>query len=122
MLLYSYPTCPRGIHLPLLFYLRGRGYKKNNRVGYNMISIMTLSLLAYFTHIFIDIIIYALGSTPWSFGNFWMVGRVIKDPSLSLLSPCEVVTWVLIFISRKETQELLIKYPPIQLERRSFEP
>jgi hypothetical protein len=87
-----------------------------------MISIMTLSLTAYFTHIFIDIIIYALGSTPWSFENFWMVGRVIKDPSLSLPSPCEVVTWVLIFISRKETQELSIKYPPIQLERQSFEP
>jgi hypothetical protein len=29
-----------------------------------MIPIRNLSLLAYFTYIFIDIIIYALGSTP----------------------------------------------------------
>jgi hypothetical protein len=31
-----------------------------------MISIRTLSLLTYFTYIFIDIIIYALRSTSWS--------------------------------------------------------
>jgi hypothetical protein len=31
-----------------------------------MISIRTLSLLAYFTYILIDIIIYTLESTPWS--------------------------------------------------------
>jgi hypothetical protein len=47
---------------------------------------MTLSILAYFTYIFIDIIIYALGSTTWSSGIFWMVGRVIADPSLGLPS------------------------------------
>jgi hypothetical protein len=39
---------------------------QGNRVSYNMITIMTLSLLIYFTYIFIDIVIYALGSTPWS--------------------------------------------------------
>jgi hypothetical protein len=39
-----------------------------NRVSYNMILIRTLSLLAYFTYIFLDIVIYALGSTPWSSG------------------------------------------------------
>jgi hypothetical protein len=44
----------------------GGGYKEGNRVGYNMIIIRTLSLLVYFTYIFIDIIIYALGSTPLS--------------------------------------------------------
>jgi hypothetical protein len=42
--------------------------------GYNMFSIMTLSLLAYYTFIFIDIVIYTLGSTPWSSRIFWMVG------------------------------------------------
>jgi hypothetical protein len=55
---------PLGVPLTLLLYPRGRGYKEGNRVDYNIISIITLSLLAYFTYIFIDIIIYALGSTP----------------------------------------------------------
>jgi hypothetical protein len=55
------------------FYIQGgRGYKKGN--GYNMFSIRTLSLLAYYTFIFIDIVIYTLGSTPWSSRIFWMVG------------------------------------------------
>jgi hypothetical protein len=81
------------------FYIQGgRGYKEGNRVGYNMIPIRILSLLAYFTYIFMDIIIYALGNTSWSSGIFWMVGRVITDPSLSLLNPCEVVPRVLILI------------------------
>jgi hypothetical protein len=39
-----------------------------------MISIRTLSLLTYFTYIFIDVIIYALGSMPRSYEIFWMVG------------------------------------------------
>jgi hypothetical protein len=57
-------TCPLwGIYIPP-FTLGGRGYNEGNRVGYNMITIRTLSLLAYFTYIFIDIIIYAFGSTP----------------------------------------------------------
>jgi hypothetical protein len=56
-----------------------------------MIPIRTLSLLAYFIYIFIDIIIYALGSMPWFFEIFWMVGRVIADPSLGLSSPCGVI-------------------------------
>jgi hypothetical protein len=64
-----------------------------------MIPIMTLSLLAYFTYIFIDIIIYVLGSTPWSSGIFRMVGRVIVDPYFGLLSLCGVVPRVLILIS-----------------------
>jgi hypothetical protein len=63
-----------------------------------MILIRTLSLLAYFTYILIDIIIYALVSTLWSSGIFWMVGRVVKDPSLGLPSPYEVVPRVLILI------------------------
>jgi hypothetical protein len=46
-------------------------------VSYNMILIRTLSLFSYFTYIFINIIIYALGITPWSSRIFWMVGRVI---------------------------------------------
>jgi hypothetical protein len=59
--------------LYLSFYIQeggGGGYKKGNRVGYNMIKIRILSLLAYFTYIFIDIIFYALGSMSWSFGIF----------------------------------------------------
>jgi hypothetical protein len=46
------------------FYIQGGGYKEGNRVIYNMIPIRTLSLLVYFTYIFIYIIIYDLGSTP----------------------------------------------------------
>jgi hypothetical protein len=68
-------SCPLGMSLPLLLYARGRGYNEGNRVGYNMILIRTLSLLDYFTYIFIDIIIYAWGSTTWSSGIFWMVGH-----------------------------------------------
>jgi hypothetical protein len=82
------------------FYIQGgRGYKEGNRVGYNMISIRTLSLLAYFTYIFIDIIIYALGSTSWSSRFFWMVGRVVANPSLGLLSLCGLVPQVPILVS-----------------------
>jgi hypothetical protein len=72
--------CSLGVPLPLLLYPRGQGYKEGNLVSYNMIPIRTLSLLAYFIYILIDIIIYALGSTPWSSRIFWMVGKVIADP------------------------------------------
>jgi hypothetical protein len=65
-----------------------------------MILIMILSLLAYFTYIFIDIIIYALGCTPWSAETFWMVGRVVADPSLGLPSLYGVVPRVPILIKR----------------------
>jgi hypothetical protein len=51
------------MHLPLILYQMGRCYIEGNRIGYNMILIMTLSLLIYFTYIFIDIIFYVLGST-----------------------------------------------------------
>jgi hypothetical protein len=44
------------------------------------------------------IFIYALMSTLWSSGNFWMVGRVIADLSLGLPNLCEVIPWVLILI------------------------
>jgi hypothetical protein len=59
-----------GVPLPLLLYPRDRGYKEGNRVGCNMISIRTLSLLVYFTYNFIDIIIYALGSMQWPYRVF----------------------------------------------------
>jgi hypothetical protein len=39
-----------------------------------MISIRTLSLLAYYIYIFVDKIIYALGSMSWSSEIFWIVG------------------------------------------------
>jgi hypothetical protein len=86
------------LHPP--FYIQGgQGYKEGNRVGYNMISIRTLSLLAYFTYIFIDIIIYASGGMLGSSGIFWMVGQVIADPSLGLSSLCRVVPLVPILVS-----------------------
>jgi hypothetical protein len=64
-----------------------------------MISIRTLSLLVYFTYIFIDIIMYALGSTSWSSEIFWMVCRVIADPSLDLLSLCRMVPQIPIIVT-----------------------
>jgi hypothetical protein len=64
-----------------------------------MISIRTLSLLAYFTYISMDIIIYDLGNPSWSSEISWMVDQVVADPSLGLSSPCEVVPWVLILVS-----------------------
>jgi hypothetical protein len=85
--------------LSLLLYPMGRGYKEVNRVSYNIISIRSLSLLTYFTYIFLDIIIYVLESTSWSSGIFQMVGRVIADPSFDLLSLYVVVPWVLILIN-----------------------
>jgi hypothetical protein len=42
---------PRGAST-FVFVFKRRGYKKGNRVGYNMISIRTLSLFIYFTYIF----------------------------------------------------------------------
>jgi hypothetical protein len=53
---------PCGVPLLLLLYPWGWGYKEGNWVGYNIIPIMTLSLLAYYIFIFIDIIIFTLGS------------------------------------------------------------
>jgi hypothetical protein len=67
-------SCPLGVPLPLLLYPRGQCYKESNQVSYNMILIRTLSLLVYFTYIFIVIIIYVMGSMPWSSEIFWMVG------------------------------------------------
>jgi hypothetical protein len=87
------------VPLPLLLYPRGWGNKEGNQVGYSIISIRTLSLLDYYIYIFIDIIIYALGSTPWSSRIFWTVSWVIADPSLSLPSLCGVVPWVPILVS-----------------------
>jgi hypothetical protein len=63
-----------------------------------MISISTLSLLAYYIYILIDTIIYVMGNTSCSSRIFWMVVRIIADPSLGLLSPYEVVPQVLILI------------------------
>jgi hypothetical protein len=60
-----------------------------------MITMRAISLLAYFT----DITIYALRSTLWSSRILWIVGRVIADSSLDLLSPCGVVPHVLILVS-----------------------
>jgi hypothetical protein len=91
---------PMWCHYPSFLYLRGRCYKEGNLVSYNMIPNKTLSLLAYFTYILIDTIIYALRSMPWSSGIFQMVVRVIVDPSLGHLSPCKAVPKVPILISR----------------------
>jgi hypothetical protein len=67
-------SCPfEGASTPP-FISKGRGYKEGSRYGYNMVLIMTLSLLVYFTYIFIDISIYALGGTPYdplNFSGWW---------------------------------------------------
>jgi hypothetical protein len=52
-----------GASTPPFISKGGGGYKKGNRVGYNMIPIRIIFLLAYFTYIFIDIIIYVLENT-----------------------------------------------------------
>jgi hypothetical protein len=57
----AYNSCPFGGASTLPFISRGRGYKEHNWVGYNIIPIRTLSLLIYFTYIFININIYVLG-------------------------------------------------------------
>jgi hypothetical protein len=43
--------CALIVPLPLLLYPKGQGYKEGNRVGYNMILIRIVSLLAYFAYI-----------------------------------------------------------------------
>jgi hypothetical protein len=95
--------CPSDflVPLPLLLYPRGRGYREGSRVGYQMIPNKTISLLAYFSYISIDIIIYALKSTSWFSRFLWMVGRVVTDPFLGFLSPSEVVPRVLILVKMK---------------------
>jgi hypothetical protein len=65
--------CPLGLPLPVLLYPRGLNYKEGNRVGYDMVPIRTLSLLACFTYISIDMISYALGTMSWSSGIFWIL-------------------------------------------------
>jgi hypothetical protein len=51
---------PWGYLYPSFYIQGGRGYREGKRVDYNMIPIRTLSLLVYFTYIYIDIIIYVL--------------------------------------------------------------
>jgi hypothetical protein len=80
------------------FIFKVWGYKEGNQVSYNMISIRTLSLLTYFTYIFIDITIYVLGSMQWSSEIFWMMDWVIADHSLGLLSLCGMIHQVPILI------------------------
>jgi hypothetical protein len=75
--------------LPLVLYPRGWGYKEGNWVSYNMVSITTLSLLGYFTYIFIDIIIYALECTPWPSGIFQKVGHNLLEDSRGYQGPSE---------------------------------
>jgi hypothetical protein len=62
-----------GCLYPYFYIQREQDYKEGNRVGYNMIPIRILCLPTYFIDISIDIIIYTLGSMPWSSEIFWMV-------------------------------------------------
>jgi hypothetical protein len=55
-----------GCRYPSIYIQGEQGYKEGNQVGYNMIPVKTLSLLAYLHIYFIDINIYALGNKPWS--------------------------------------------------------
>jgi hypothetical protein len=104
-LVLTFSSCPLGVPLHLLLYTRGRCYKEGNRVGYNMIPIRTLSLLIYFTNIFIDIIIYVVESMTWSSRIFWMVDRVVADPSLGLPSPCGMIPRVPILVTNKRYRQ-----------------
>jgi hypothetical protein len=61
-----------------------------------MISIRTLSLLVYFTYIFIDISIYALGNT--SYGPLYG-GQSPNGPSLGIPSLCGVVPRVPLLVT-----------------------
>jgi hypothetical protein len=71
------------------FYIQGgRGYKEGNRFGYNMIPIRTLSPLAYFTHVSIDIAIYVLGNMLVPSRVFWKMDQALVDPSLAHPSRC----------------------------------
>jgi hypothetical protein len=68
--------------LYLSFYiLSGWGYKEANQVGYNVITIMTLSLLAYYIYIFIDIIL-CLGEHITVFWNLLNGGPSHSEPLL----------------------------------------
>jgi hypothetical protein len=68
--------------LYLSFYiLSGWGYKEGNQVGYNVITIMTLSLLAYYIYIFIDIIL-CLGEHITVFWNLLNGGPSHREPLL----------------------------------------
>jgi hypothetical protein len=79
------------VPLPLHLYPKGRGYKEDNRVGYNMISIRTLSLLTYFTYISIYIPIYAKGEHVMVLWNLLDDGSSHIRPLLAHLSPCGVI-------------------------------
>jgi hypothetical protein len=81
------------------FYIQVGKVTKKVTESVTTLSQSRLSLLAYFTYFLIDIIIYAAGSTPRSSGIFWMVGQVIADPSLGLLTLCDIVPRVLILVS-----------------------
>jgi hypothetical protein len=64
-----------------------------------MISIRTLSLLAYFTYISIYIPIYAKGEYAMVLWNLLDDGSSHIRPLLAHLSPCGVIPWVPILIS-----------------------
>jgi hypothetical protein len=82
--------------LPLLLYPVGWCYEEDNWVSYNIILNMTLSLLIY---IYIYRYNYlCLRNTSWCSKISWIMGRVVMDPYLGLLSPYDVVTRVLILI------------------------
>jgi hypothetical protein len=90
-----------GCLYPFLYIQGGRGYKEGNRVSYNMIPIRTPSLLTYVTNIFCRYKYLHLGEHDiWSSRFFWMVGRVIADPSLGLPNLYGVVPRVPILVSR----------------------
>jgi hypothetical protein len=74
------------VSLYLFFHPKGRDYKDDNFLGYNMIPIRTLSLLAYFIYIFIDIIFLYLEEHVMVFWNL-LDGRPSR--SGTFLGPSE---------------------------------
>jgi hypothetical protein len=103
-LILTSSSCSLGVPLPLLLYLRGRGVKESNRVGYNMIPIRTLSLLAYF----IDIYIYnhlCLREHVMIIYNLLDGGPSHSESLLGLPSLYGVVSWVPILITHVRSDE-----------------
>jgi hypothetical protein len=98
-LVLTYTSCSLGVSLPLLLYPRGRGYKEGSQVGYNMIHIMTLSLLAYFTYIFYRYNYLRLGEHVMIIWNLLDSGLSHSGPLLGLPSLCGMVPRVSILVS-----------------------
>jgi hypothetical protein len=88
------------------FYIQGTT-RLQGKITVTIWSQSRLYLCLPIIYIFIDIIIYSLGSMSWSSEIFMIVGQVITDLSLGLLSLCGVVPRVPILV-RKVGERIMI--------------